>query len=69
MKFTGIIKHARIIQYPGTNWARVTGRIYNDIHERFRDGTQIGTSRVVLVVGDVVYTRNSVYKVEWSPNG
>ena len=41
-----------------------TGDIYGDVHKRWPDGSHIRTSLVDRVEGDLVYTRNSVYKID-----
>lgn len=41
-----------------------TGDIYDDVHKRWPDGSHIRTSLVDRVEGDLVYTRNSVYKID-----
>ena len=49
------------------NWAKsgqvFYGEIYGDSKGRFPDGTPIRTSRVEEIVGDTVYTLNSIYKL------
>lgn len=44
----------------------VYGFIYNDVKKRFKDGTDIRTSKVLRAdfVNGVVETRNSVYHLE-----
>ncbi len=41
-----------------------TGDIYGDVHKRWPDGSHIRTSLVDRVEGDLVYTRNSIYKID-----
>lgn len=41
-----------------------TGHIYGDIRRRWADGFYIHTSMVDRVEGDLVYTRNSIYKID-----
>lgn len=40
------------------------GYIYGDTKGRFLDGTHIRTSIVEKIEGDVITTRNSVYRIE-----
>lgn len=46
---------------------RLSGKIYEDVHGRFVDGTLIISSAIktmdVTEKGGMVYTRNSVYKL------
>ncbi len=54
--------------YPGELVGNnINGDIYGDRKGRFADGTNVTTSRVVEVDGDIVVTRNSVYRVVWIP--
>lgn len=39
------------------------GFIYNDARERFNDGEYIRTSAVERIEGDLVFTRNSIYRI------
>ena len=41
----------------------IYGKIYGDTRGRFPDGTQIRTSKIDSIEGDIVYTQNSVYKL------
>lgn len=49
------------------NWAewngRYAGNIYGDRKGRFTDGTYVHTSPAVSVEGDILTTRNTVYKL------
>lgn len=45
--------------------AVLRGRIWVDNKNRFDPGDIIRTSGVIYVQGQYVYTRNSLYKVEW----
>lgn len=49
------------------NWHRfgqkIIGEIYGDTKGRFKDGELIRTSTVERFDGDLVFTRNSVYKL------
>jgi hypothetical protein len=48
---------------------KIVGFVYNDISGRFRDGEVIRTSSIVSEEGDVVATRDGVYKiVTWHPS-
>lgn len=44
----------------------IIGKVYNDIKGRFKDGTEIHTSRVLKAdfVNGVIETQNSVYHLE-----
>jgi hypothetical protein len=42
---------------------RMYGYIYKDFKMRFNDGDAITTSPVVFINGDIVYTRNTTYKI------
>lgn len=46
------------------------GEIYNDIKGRFKDGTSIHTSRIVVADFErgLIQTKNSVYKLEYVSN-
>lgn len=44
----------------------VNGRIYGDTKGRFPDGKLVTTSGIVKEEGDLIYTKNSVYRVEWA---
>lgn len=50
------------------NWKRVGqviyGDIYGDTKGRFVDGTNVRTSRIEEIVGNTVYTANSIYELE-----
>ena len=41
----------------------VTGEVYNDSKNRFRDGEKISTSQVMGIEGTLLITRNTVYKL------
>lgn len=43
------------------------GDIWEDVHQRWGDGTLVQTSLVQKEEGDLVYTRNSVYKLVGEP--
>lgn len=47
----------------------IWGHIYDDVHNRFPNGHFIHTSSVKKIEGDIVYTRNSVYKLEGEEDG
>ena len=40
------------------------GEIYSDTRGRFPDGTLVTTSKVLKVEGGLLYTKNSIYKLE-----
>lgn len=42
----------------------ITGQIYGDSKGRFVDGTTVITSTVQEHIEDIVYTRNTIYKLE-----
>jgi hypothetical protein len=46
------------------------GNIYNDVKGRFKDGTYIHTSRIVVadLERGLIQTKNSVYKLEYVSN-
>ena len=46
------------------------GEIYNDVAGRFKDGTYIHTSRIVVadLERGLIQTKNSVYKLEYISN-
>lgn len=57
-KIDAILKNA----YFGPNC--VSGNIYADTRERFKDGTVVTTSKIKAIYGDIVYTESgSVYYV------
>ena len=63
MGITGTLKQAKWCAYP---YGSICGVIYDDINNRFRDGTTIWTSTVQEDLGNGLYrTLNSVYKVEF----
>jgi hypothetical protein len=39
------------------------GRIYNDSKGRFSDGTLVNTTKKVNLVGDILTTKNTKYKL------
>lgn len=45
----------------GKRWA--IGDIFNDSKNRFKDGTEVRTSSIVEIKGDIIVTRNSVYRL------
>lgn len=64
---TGVIKNA--VWWPFNNEKNViSGDLYFDRRQRFPDGLNIQTSRVVKVREDGVYvTQHSAYLVQWHP--
>lgn len=61
---TGIIKNA--VRWGSDNIYCVVGNLYQDSKNRWWDGVEIITSQVVKEEGNVIYTLNSIYKVEWA---
>ena len=61
-EITATLKNALI--YRIGKHSVLTGDIYGDVHKRWPDGSHIRTSLVDRVEGDLVYTRNSVYKID-----
>lgn len=61
---TGIIKNA--VRFGSDNLYCVVGNLYQDSKNRWYDGVEIRTSQVVREEGNLIYTRNSVYMVEWA---
>lgn len=61
---TNLLKEWMIIMHFGN--VHIVGTIYNDIKGRFKDGTEIRTSKVLKAdfVNGVVETMNSVYHLE-----
>lgn len=58
--FDAVLKNA------GPMWGKqVNGDIYGDRKRRFADGTNVTTSTILSIDGDIIKTRNSTYKVEW----
>jgi len=56
-----VLRNARLTE------GRLTGQIFADWRERFKDGTLVVTSPGVAQYRDVVYTANTVYFVaEWA---
>lgn len=47
----------------------IWGHIYDDILNRFPDGHFIHTAKIVKIEGDLVFTKNSVYRLEGEPAG
>lgn len=51
------------------NWSKdpyfkvIWGDLYDDVHQRWPDGTRIHTSDIKKKEGDLVYTRNSIYRL------
>jgi hypothetical protein len=65
MKITGRLKDAFIgWHYPNDHYAAVSGFLYNDVRGRWQDGTQVWTGAIILILGNYVFTRNSIYYVE-----
>lgn len=60
---TAEIENAVILNYK--TCTKLAGLIYKDKHERFKDGSPIQTSPILMVDEEegVVFTVNSVYKV------
>lgn len=48
---------------PWRPYDHLSGDIYNDSRGRFRDGERVSTSAIISVEGDIVTTRNSIYRV------
>jgi len=48
---------------PWRPYDHLSGDIYGDTRGRFLDGERVSTSEIVSVDGDIVTTRNSVYRV------
>lgn len=63
-EITGILKNA--VRCGSDNRYCVVGNLYQDSKNRWWDGGEIITSQVVKEEGNVIYTLNSVYKVEWA---
>lgn len=61
-KITGTIKSAKLFREE--RYKYIGGYIYDDVRGRFKDGTYIFTSIVKKQEDDLVYTLNSVYKIE-----
>lgn len=61
-EITATLKNARIHRIG--KHSVFTGYIYGDVHNRWPDGSHIRTSMVDRVEGDLVYTRNSIYKID-----
>lgn len=59
---TGRLLNARRVRYAGA--VCLMGEVYEDIHERFRDGLLIRTSAITSEDGPIVCTANSIYEVE-----
>jgi outer membrane protein assembly factor BamB len=57
-----ILRNWRVIDY-GT-YQVVSGVIYEDGKNRFRDGEQVRTSYVVKIDGDKLWTRNTKYLLQ-----
>jgi len=67
MNFAGVdgtLRNARVV--PCGNGSLAIGRIYDDRKERFRDGEQVRTSRILEGpdANGIIRTRNSVYRIE-----
>lgn len=60
---TGTVKNHRFVNLGGGQ-TMLAGEIYGDKRNLFPDGTTIYTSPIEDIVGDVVTTKNSVYKLE-----
>ena len=61
---TGIIKNA--VRWGSDDVYCIVGTLYQDSKDRWWDGVQIRTSQVVREEGNLIYTLNSVYMVEWA---
>ena len=61
---TNLLKDWKIEKWG--NSVVIIGKVYNDIKGRFKDGTEIHTSKVLKAdfVNGVIETRNSVYHLE-----
>jgi hypothetical protein len=60
-EITGTLENWRY--YHSDDVKVVYGKIYGDTKDRLSDGTLIHTSYIIKQEGDIVYTRNSVYKL------
>lgn len=62
---TGTLKDWKIEHKQGNKYV-LNGKIYNDIRNRFLDGTEITTSRLLSIEFEdgIAYTENSIYKLE-----
>ena len=61
-EITATLTNARFIQTG--NRQIVAGTIIGDTRKRFRDGETVYTSEILEVDGDIVTTRNSVYRIQ-----
>jgi len=64
VQITGTIKSAVRATLFGKNC--IIGFMHEDKRGRFVDGRLIHTSSILRVEGDIVFTKNSIYKVEWA---
>ena len=62
VQITGVLRNAQPKYL--TTGGYVVGNIYGDVRGRFPDGSLIHTSFVVRQEGDLIFTLNSVYRVE-----
>lgn len=53
--------------HPFRPFPHYSGRIMNDKRGRFPDGCLVHTSKILKIEGDLLYTRNSVYKLVPAP--
>jgi hypothetical protein len=65
MKIAGRLKYAFIGRhYPDDSYAAVSGFLYDDVRGRWPDGTPVWTGAIILILGNYVFTRDSIYYVE-----
>lgn len=62
IEVTATIKNATFHENGGKQYVR--GNIYDDIHNRWPDGHSVCTSSILDVRGDIVITKNSIYRIE-----
>jgi hypothetical protein len=65
VRIDALLYDARVWLTPYDECAHLCGRIEHDSKRRFYDGEVVLTPGVVLAVGNVVFTRNTTYLVDY----
>lgn len=53
--------------HPFRPFEHYSGTIMGDVHKRFPDGRLVHTSKIMKLEGDLLHTKNSIYKLVPAP--
>jgi hypothetical protein len=59
------MQHDAVLKQAGWVGKSLVGKVYEDKKKRFEDGTEIFTTEVTQISGDLYKTKNTIYKVEF----